>query len=290
MASPAPRGRPLLTKLGLIAGGGTLPVALAEQCRSAGRPLFVLRLRGFADPGLTAFDGADVGLAELGGAFAHLKRERCTAVCLAGNVARPDFAALKPDLRGLRSIPGAVAAARQGDDALLRYLLGEFEREGFRVEGAHEVAAGLTLPSGALGARTPTQDQRDDLNRALDVARALGRLDIGQGAVVCDGVVLAVEAQEGTDAMLARVAGLPPALRGAPGSLRGVLAKAPKPIQELRVDMPVIGPRTVEAAAAAGLAGIAGEAGAVLVLDREDVIARADALGLFVVGVDPEKA
>lgn len=276
-------------KLGLIAGGGALPVTLAERCMAAGRPLFVLRLKGFADPALLRFEGAEVGLAELGGAIAALKRAGCGAVCMVGDVARPDFAALKPDLRGLRALPGAIAAARQGDDALLRFLLGEFEREGFRVEGAHEVAAGLTLAPGPLGRHAPTPEQQADLNRAMETARALGRLDVGQGAVVCDGVVLAVEAQEGTDAMLARVADLPAALHGSPGALRGVLAKAPKPIQELRMDMPVIGVRTVEGAAAAGLAGIAGEAGAVLVLDREAVAARADALGLFVYGVGAER-
>lgn len=273
-----------MKKLGLIAGGGHLPEILAETCAAAGRPFFVVRLRGFADPGLSRFPGVDVGLGELGGALSALRAADCQAVCMAGLVARPDFAALKPDLRGLKALPGAIAAARKGDDALLRFLLGEFEREGFEVEGAHEVSARLTLVAGPLGAVTPTAEQMSDIDRALEVARALGRLDIGQGAVVCNGLVLAVEAQEGTDAMLSRVAALPAELRGAPGRLRGVLAKAPKPIQELRVDMPVIGERTVEAAAAAGLSGVAGEAGAVLLLDRAAVIRAADRLGLFVYG------
>ncbi len=275
-------------KLGLIAGGGRLPVELAERCVAAGRPLFVVRLRGFADPELQAFDGAEVGLAELGGAFAALKRAKAQAVCLAGLVARPDFSALKPDLRGLRALPGAISAARQGDDALLRFLLGEFEREGFRVEGAHEVAEALTLGPGPLGRYPPSETELADVRRAMDVARALGALDIGQGAVVCDGLVLAVEAQEGTDAMLRRVAELPEAVRGADGKRRGVLVKALKPIQERRIDMPAIGARTLEHAAAAGLAGVAGEAGGVLLIDREAVIETADRLGLFVLGVAAE--
>lgn len=274
-------------KLGLVAGGGALPIALAEQCRAAGRPVFVLRLRGFADPALQTFEGVEVGMAELGAAFQALKRAGCQAVCFAGTVSRPDFAALKPDLQGLRALPGVVAAARHGDDALLRALLGEFEREGFHIEGAHEVSAGLTLGAGPLGRVAPGEAHRADIDRAMAVARSLGALDIGQGAVVCDGLVLAVEAQEGTDAMLARVATLPAELRGSASARRGVLAKAPKPMQELRVDMPVIGVRTIEGVAAAGLAGVAGEAGAVLVIDREAVIARADALGLFVLGVEP---
>ena len=275
-----------MKKLGLIAGGGRLPGILAETCAAAGRPIFVVRLRGFADPELSRFPGADVGLGELGAALNSLRAANCRAVCMAGLVARPDFAALKPDFRGLKSLPGAVAAARKGDDALLRFLLAEFEREGFEVEGAHEVAARLTLSAGPLGAVEPTPEQMSDIDRALLVARALGRLDIGQGAVVCNGLVLAVEAQEGTDAMLSRVALLPAELRGVPGQPRGVLAKAPKPIQELRVDMPVIGERTIEAAAAAGLSGVAGEAGAVLLLDRAAVTRTADRLGLFVYGAD----
>jgi DUF1009 family protein len=280
--SPAPG-----SKLGLVAGGGALPVALAQRCVAAGRPLFVVRLEGFADPELFAFDGDEAGVVALGRVFGLLRQAGCEAVCLAGRVDRPDFSTLKPDARGLEALPGLVAAARQGDDALLRFLVGEFVAEGFAVEGAHEVDAGLTLPAGPLGAVSPGPAHAADVAAALATARAVGRLDIGQAAVVVDGLVLAVEAQEGTAAMLSRCAGLPAALRGAPGARKGVVAKAPKPIQERRVDLPVIGPDTVEAAAAAGLAGIAGEAGAVLVIDRPRTIALADRLGLFVVGVVP---
>jgi UDP-2,3-diacylglucosamine hydrolase len=207
-------------------------------------------------------------------------------VCLVGNVSRPDFGALIPDLRGLSVLPGAIAAARKGDDALLRLMLGEFEKEGFAVEGATEVMEDLSLGSGPLGRVTPKDEDMSDVHRALEVARAIGRLDVGQGAVVCRGLVLAVEAQEGTDAMLSRVADLPAALRGRPGDCAGVLAKAPKPIQETRIDLPTIGPATVHAAARAGLAGIVGEAGHLLVLDREAVVEIADELGVFILGVE----
>jgi DUF1009 family protein len=216
-----------------------------------------------------------------------MKGAGCQAVCLAGIVKRPDFSALKPDLRGLKALPGAIAAARRGDDALLRFLVGEFESEGFAVEGAHEVAQALTLPHGPLGRLTPGPEHLLDLHKAFHVAGEIGRLDVGQGAVVCEGLVLAVEAQEGTDAMLARCAGLPVALRGAPGALRGILAKRPKPIQEQRVDLPAIGPATVLGAAKAGLAGIVGEAGKVLVMDHAAVAKAADDLGVFVYGFDP---
>jgi DUF1009 family protein len=276
-----------MTKLGLIAGGGSLPVEIAEHCLRSGRPLFVIRLKGFADAGLERFTGAEVGLAELGKCFKALKRAGCEAVCLAGQVNRPDFTALMPDIRGLAALPAAIAAARKGDDALLRMLVGEFEKEGFAVEGAHEVMDDLGLAVGPLGRIVPGPDHAADIAQAMDVARTIGRIDAGQAAVVCRGLVLALEAAEGTDALLARVAELPEALRGRPGAPQGVLAKAPKPSQERRVDLPTIGPATVQASARAGLAGIVGEAGALLVLDREAVIALADELGVFVLGVEP---
>jgi len=275
-----------MRKLGLIAGGGNLPVEIAQHCDRSGRPLFVIRLKGFAGPNLAPFAGAEVGIAELGKCFRALRRAGCEAVCLAGNVSRPDFAALIPDLRGLAALPAVIAAAGKGDDALLRTILAEFEKEGFAVEGAHEVMGDLALPMGLLGRHAPTDEQLGDVARAMQVARAIGDLDIGQAAAVCRGLVLAVEAAEGTDAMLARVAGLPQAVRGRPGASAGVLAKARKPIQETRVDLPTIGPATVRAAVHAGLAGIVGEAGGLLVLEREAVIQLADDLGVFILGVE----
>lgn len=271
-------------RLGLIAGGGSLPVELAAWRRATDAPAFVIRLKSFADPALQAFDGVEVGLAELGRCFDALSRAGCTEVCMVGDVARPDFTALKPDLRGLQALPGAVAAARQGDDALLRYLLRQFEVEGFRVLGAHEVMSDLLLQPGLAGRHAPDAVAQADIALAMQVAAALGAHDVGQAVVVADGLVLAVEAQEGTDALLRRVAGLPEAIRGAPGRPRGVLLKRPKPGQERRMDLPVVGAATVERAAAAGLAGVAGEAGGVLVLDKCAVIEAADRLGLFLVG------
>ena len=276
-----------MRKLGLIAGGGSLPVEIAEHCQRSGRPLFVIRLKGFAGEGLAPYAGAEVGLAELGHCFKALKRAGCEAVCLAGQVNRPDFSSLMPDLRGLAALPAAIAAAARGDDALLRMLVGEFEKEGFAVEGAHEVMDDLSLGEGLLGGVAPGPEHAADIVKAMEVARTIGRLDAGQAAVVCRGLVLALEAAEGTDALLARVADLPEALRGRPGAGAGVLAKAPKPTQETRVDLPTIGPATVRAVARAGLAGIVGEAGALLVLDRDGVIALADELGIFILGLEP---
>ncbi len=277
----------MAVKLGIIAGGGSLPAEVADHCRTAGRDYFVIRLKGFADEVMKGHPGADVGLAQLGKCFKLLRAEGCKAVCFAGQVDRPDFTKLAPDLRGLKALPGVILAARKGDDALLRRVLEEFEKDGFAVEGAHEVEGSLTLPAGPLGRHAPLGAHRADIDRALLVAREIGRLDVGQGAVVCDGLVLAVEAQEGTDAMLRRVADLPEAIRGTAEDRRGVLAKAPKPIQETRIDLPTIGVATLQRAARAGLAGVAGEAGRLLVVDRAAVIEMADELGLFVYGVEP---
>ena len=273
-------------KLGLIAGGGALPLAIAARCDLEERAVFVVRLTSFADPHLIRYPGIEAGMAEIGKVLSALKAAGCTAVCFAGTVNRPDFKALKPDLKGAMVLPGIIAAATKGDDALLRKILSVFEAEGYAIEGADDILGGETLPVGALGRVQPDEGQLSDLRKALHVAEKAGELDIGQGAVVCDGLVLAVEAQEGTDAMLGRVAGLPADLRGASGSPKGALGKAPKPIQDLRVDMPVMGARTIEMAAAAGLAGVGGVAGKLILIDRAAIIEAADRLGLFVWGED----
>jgi len=180
---------------------------------------------------------------------------------------------------------GAVKAAKQGDDALMRYLLELFEKEGFEVIAPQDVCQSLLLPEGMLGSVQLTETHMSDARIACTIASKIGALDIGQGAVVCNGVVLAVEAQEGTDAMLRRVAELPAEIRGSVSERKGVLAKMVKPTQETRVDLPTIGPATIENAAAAGLAGIVAEGGRAFIIDREQVIALANAAGLFIAGL-----
>lgn len=279
-----------MKKLGLIAGGGDLPASVAARCAEEGRALYVIRLDGFAGPEMNAWPGATFGMAQIGGILKALKAEGCEAVCLAGYVNRPDFKLLKPDLKGASLLPGIIKAATQGDDALLRKILSVFEAEGMSVEGADDILGSSLLDCGALGAVSPTKEALADLKKSIYIAEKSGELDIGQGAVVCEGLVLAVEAQEGTDNMLIRVAGLPADLRGTPSRPRGTLGKAPKPIQDLRVDMPVIGPRTVELAAQAGLAGIGGYEGRLIIIDRAATRATADRLGLFVWGLAQDKS
>jgi hypothetical protein len=276
-----------MRKLGLIAGGGGLPLEIARACTLAERPLFVIRVKGSADKDLEDFPGAESGIAELGRSIKLLKQAGCEAVCFAGQVNRPDFASLKPDLRGLAALPGVIAAASRGDDALLRFLMSEFERDGFVVEGADQVVAGLAIGEGALGKIAPGEAHRLDIETAMRAARALGDLDIGQAAVSARGLVLAMEAAEGTAALLRRVADLPGELRGTTAAPIGVLAKAPKSRQDRRVDLPTIGVDTITATASAGLAGVVGEAGALLVIDRDATVKMADELGLFIAGLPP---
>lgn len=271
-------------KLGIIAGGGGLPLVVAEACRARGEPVFLIRLTGFADADLTAFAGVECGIAELGKVIRELKAAGCDAVTLAGVVRRPNFAALKPDWRGAALLPKIISAARKGDGAMLSLLVETFEAEGLRVVGAEEAALALPPQAGSVGAVMPNADHMADMRKAAAVVEALGRFDVGQGAVVRDGFVLAVEAAEGTDEMLRRCQPLVAALSGGGGrrERRGVLLKRPKPGQELRVDLPTIGVQTVQLAADAGLAGIAIAAQASLVLDAPGVARAADAAGLFV--------
>lgn len=271
-------------KLGLIAGGGELPVLLAEHCAASQRPYFVARITPLADPALSVHPGADHGIGHMGARMEALRAAGCDTLVMIGHVPRMDVMRLDLDAGALAMAPALMKAAPEGDDALLRAVLAEHEKAGFRVVGAEEAMPELLAPAGVWGAHAPSARDAKDMAHAARVAAAIGALDIGQGAVVCAGIVLAVEAQEGTDAMLARVAQLRPDLRGAPGMRRGVLVKRPKPIQERRIDLPVIGVATIEGAARAGLAGVAVEASAALAPRRDAVIAAADVAGVFVYG------
>lgn len=273
-----------MAPLGIIAGLGALPVQVAEAAMARGQGVYVLRLKGFEEPALEQFPGEVSGIAELGKAFKAFRNAGCEQICFAGIVKRPDFKALKPDMKGVSLLPKAIAAARKGDDALLTFMISVFEDEGFEIIGADEAAGRLEAPEGLLVGPAPSEAQLEDLRKAAHVALEIGRLDIGQGAIVANGLVLCVEAQEGTDEMLKRCASLPREIRGSETERLGVLVKRPKPQQERRIDLPTIGKKTLDGAAAAGLAGIGYEAGGALIVDVDTVKAHADALGLFLFG------
>ena len=274
--------------LGLIAGGGDLPRAVAKSARAGGRDVFVVPLVGSATgEWVTDFPHEFLSPGEPGSIIKALKSHGVSEILLCGKVDRPKFSDMKLDAKGMMLLPKAVAAARQGDDALLRFIVGICENEGLAAISVAQAAPGLVCGEGVLGRVAPSDEHRADIISAFKIVHALGALDVGQAAVVCDGLALAVEAAEGTDAMLARISSLRESLRGTAARPRGVLVKALKPTQDSRTDMPVVGIATVRGAADAHLAGIALEAGASLILDKTAVAAEADRLGLFVIGLKP---
>ncbi len=278
--------------LGIIAGGGPIPLMLAQQCQAEGRPFFIAGIIGAASPDIARFPHQWVGIGAVGALMRALRRHACEEVVFIGAVRRPDLRNLKLDWGGIQFLPRYARAALGGDDQLLRALVTEFERRGFQVIGVHELLGDICAPAGILGRVQPRPGDQVDIARALHVARQIGVLDIGQGAVVCGGVVLAVEAAEGTDAMLARCAQLPQGLRATldskGGGRRGVLVKLPKPGQDRRIDMPAIGMTTLRLAAAAGLAGIAFEADGALLVDVPAMIRESDLLGMFLIGLNAD--
>lgn len=271
------------TTLGIIAGGGPFPARVAAAARAAGRAVFVVALRGFADvAALVDYPHAEIRLGAAGDILAALRRAGCGDLVLIGPVRRPSLVSIRPDGEGARIMARIGRAAFTGDDGLLAAVVRVLGEEGFRVIGAHEVLTEAVGTAGVLGRHAPDGEAQADIARGQAVVRALGRVDVGQGCIVQQGIVLAVEAIEGTDAMLARAAGL---ARPGPG---GVLIKLVKPGQDRRADLPTIGPNTITAALAAGLRGIAFEAGGTLLIDRDGCIAAADTAGLFLLGLDPD--
>jgi len=266
--------------IAVVAGGGSLPGTLARALREAGRKVFVVAFKGITEP--TTIDGFPHMWTRMGAGGAIIRRLRTEGIgelVFAGPVKRPSLLELMPDWRTAVFLTH-VGMRALGDDGLLRAVAAELEeREGFRLRGYHEFIGEDVAPAGPIGRHTPDERAEHDIARGIEVARGVGRLDVGQGAVVQQGIVLAVEAVEGTDAMLERCRDL---ARPGPG---GVLVKTSKPQQDRRLDLPTIGATTVENAHKAGLRGIAIEAGGGLIIDRRATAEAADRLGLFVVGV-----
>ena len=268
--------------LGIIAGSGPLPADVARAAQAAGRPVFIIGLEGHAEAALLApFPHAFMRIGAAARMLALLREKGCRDLVLVGPVKRPSFRDLRPDTEGMRLLSRIGRAAFAGDDGLLKAVIRVLGEEGFRVLGAHEVLAALVGRAGLITKTAPDEQAHSDITRGIAVCRALGAADVGQGCVVQAGIVLAVEAVEGTDAMLSRCG---PLAWPGPG---GVLVKLVKPGQDRRADLPTIGEQTVRGAIAAGLRGLAFEGDGTIIVDRDAMIAAADAAGFFILGLEP---
>lgn len=272
--------------VGVIAGGGAMPFAVADSLKARGLDPVLFALRGACDPlAAERFRHHWISVGELGRTTKLLRAEKCKDLVFIGTLVRPALSEIRLDWGTLRVLGRIWSAFRGGDDHLLSGVGRIFEQEGFRLLGLRDVAPDLLMPEGCATRRLPGQDAKSDIARGRDVLGALGPFDIGQAVVVIDGHVVGVEGVEGTDELLRRIAELRGGGRIRAAAGRGVLVKAPKSSQDLRYDLPAIGPRTIEGAAAAGLAGVAVIAGNTVVADPQTVIETADTAGLFVVGL-----
>ena len=267
-------------KLGIIAGAGILPARLIRFCRETGRPFCVMALKNHAEKEKLPQDCKIqwVRIGAVGEAYRLMKSQQVTEIVMIGSVRRPSVREIFPDLMGWRLI-GKVGLGKKGDDGLLRRVIHEIEKLGFRVRGIHELMPELLAPAGIWTEKQPTLTEQADIRRGFLTAKLLGMADVGQSVIVQNGLVLAVEGIEGTKALIERSKGL---RRKGTG---GVLVKTMKPCQETRADMPTIGVSTVESAFEAGLKGVAVEADKVLVTDVDGIIQKADELGLFIMCV-----
>lgn len=268
--------------LGIIAGGGALPAQVAAAAQAAGREVFVVGLEGYAEPSLLQpFKHQFYRLGAAGAMIKAFRDHGCVDLVMIGPVKRPSFLSLRPDAEGARLLARIGKAVFLGDDGLLAAIVAVLSQEGFQVLGAHEIMRDAVVPEGLLTKTAPDAQAMADIERGVGVLKVIGAADVGQACVVQQGLVLAVETVEGTDAMLARI---PAVARSGPA---GVLVKIAKPQQERRADMPTIGPQTVSLAVEAGLRGLAFEAGATILVDRDVLIKVADkeAFFLFCVAV-----
>jgi len=272
--------------VGLIAAGGVMPFAVADSLIARGIKPVLFALRGSCDSArVERFRHHWIAVGQFGRALKLFRAENCRDLVFIGTLVRPALSEIRLDWATLRAIPHVLAAFRGGDDHLLSGIGGILEQDGFRMVGIKDVAPDLLMPDGCLTRASPDPGAVADIARGREVLHALSPFDIGQAAIVIDGHVVGVEDIEGTDGLLARVARLRAEGRIRAKTARGVLVKAPKSGQDLRFDLPTVGPRTVEGAATAQLAGIAIVAGNTIVVEPQIMIETADAAGLFVTGL-----
>lgn len=276
----------IASPFGIIAGGGSLPFAVADSLQARGITPVVFGLKGFCDPALVArYRHHWIPIGQFGRLLRLMRGEGCRDLLFIGTLVRPAISEIRLDWGTLRVMPKVFRAFRGGDDHLLTSVSRLFEHEGFRLLGIKDVAPDILMPAGHLTRAMPDADAEADIARGRAVLHALSPFDIGQATIVIDGHVVGIEGIEGTDALLARVAQLRAQGRIRAKAGRGVLVKAPKSDQDLRFDLPTFGPRTIEGAAAAKLAGVAIVAGNTIVADPQQVIEAADTAGLFVTGL-----
>lgn len=272
--------------IGVVAGGGAMPFAVADSLVARGLQPVLFALRGACDPvRVERFRHHWISVGQLGRATRLFRAEKCRDLVFIGTVVRPALSEIRLDWGTLRVIGRVLAAFRGGDDHLLSGIGDILEQDGFRMVGIKDVAPDLLMPEGFLTRAAPDENAIADIARGREVLHALSPYDIGQAVVVIDGHVVGVEDIEGTDGLLARVARLRGEGRIRAKAMRGVLVKAPKSGQDLRFDLPTVGLQTVEGAAVAGLAGIAIVAGNTIVAEPQAMIAAADAAGVFVTGL-----
>ena len=264
-------------KLGIIAGSGDLPSLLADRCQAQAIPFTVFAIAGqgneyLAMPGHVFRLGGGAALRNL------IRQNAITDAVLIGAVQRPTIWQLRPDWLTLRQLP-RLMLWRRGDDGLLRRLADIFERVvRVRLRGVHEFLPELLAPAGTWGRVVPDAFGEQLIEQGRDAALAHGTADLGQAVIVDRSGIAAWEGRAGTSDLLR-------SYRNQPDRQPAILVKMAKPQQDLRFDLPTVGPQTVALAAQARLAGIAVEAGRTLVVDRAAMIAAADAAGLFLTGI-----
>jgi len=271
--------------LGIIAGSGDLPVQLVRHCQKNGRPCFVVGFDGETQTDVVnEVPHVWITLERVGAGLKELKKRTINDLVLVGRVNRPETTSLRPDFTTVRLLARLAATPRKGDDVLFREIVGFLEDRDYNIIGVQEIIPDLLAPEGVLGAHSPDARAQADVSLGFEVARTVGRYDIGQAVVVQNGRVLGIEGPEGTDALIERVKHLQG--RGP----KGVLVKVKKPQQDPRVDLPAVGPTTVEHVYEAGLRGIAVEGGQALMIEREEMLKRADEKEIFVYGVRAPEA
>jgi DUF1009 family protein len=273
--------------IAIVAGRGALPRLIAEDCARRGAPYRVVIFEGVELDWVDGHPALRAVFEKPGRLFADLRAAGCGVVTFAGGITRPKLRPLRFDMKLIGLAPRLLSGLKAGDDATLRMVAEIFEAEGLRIRAPHEILSDLLAAPGVATRAAPDAGDRADAARALAIVTALGAADVGQGAVVAQGLCLGLESIQGTDAMLDFVARTGAPYRRDPEGGRGVLYKGPKPGQDWRIDLPAIGPETVRRAAAAGLAGIAVRAGGVLMIGREECLAAADAAGIFLWGLEP---